>query len=181
LESFFFKKEKIPFVSTWNAKDFFSTDSNLSREFTLDTGKIVLNNIGSNVIVGNGITPTINTTYILEYDYSSSNANLYANGLISNSASGSFSFGNGTTNIGAFGSGGQYISTGTSGASAMPTSGLIGQFSIDFIGTGGGGGYFQPGVNGGGGGGGAAGGYPGGGAGQGTSQTAGAGMVIVEW
>jgi hypothetical protein len=83
---------------------------------------------------------------------------------------------------GLFGSGGQYISTGSAVALITPSTGLVGQFSIDFIGTGGGGAYYQSGANGGGGGIGGSGGYPGGGAGSGTSgQSSGAGMVIVEW
>lgn len=83
---------------------------------------------------------------------------------------------------GLFGSGGQYISSGAAIALITPTTGLVGQFSIDFIGTGGGGSYIQSGANGGGGGYSGSGGYPGGGAGTGTSgQSSGAGMVIVEW
>jgi hypothetical protein len=83
---------------------------------------------------------------------------------------------------GLFGSGGQYVGSGTAAALITPTTGLVGQFSIDFIGTGGGGAYSQSGANGGGGGFQGSGGYPGGGAGAGTSgQSSGAGMVIVEW
>lgn len=83
---------------------------------------------------------------------------------------------------GLFGSAGQYISSGTSAALVTPTTGLIGQFSIDFIGTGGGGAYNQSGANGGGGGQGGSGGYPGGGGGINSGSNAGAaGMVIVEW
>ena len=81
---------------------------------------------------------------------------------------------------GLFGSGGQYTSTGTGVGLITPTTGLIGQFSIDFIGTGGGGAYYQAGANGGGGGYQASGGYPGGGCG-GSGGNGGAGMVIVEW
>jgi hypothetical protein len=65
------------------------------------------------------------------------------------------------------------------------TSGMDARFSIDFIGTGGGGAYVQNGLNGGGGpyaGGGAGyGGYPGGGGGGGSSSTGAPGLVIVEW
>jgi hypothetical protein len=63
-----------------------------------------------------------------------------------------------------------------------PTSGLQ-QFSIDFIGTGGGGGPQQNGINGSGGGVGVAltfGGIPGGGAGA-SGSSGGQGLVIVEW
>lgn len=67
----------------------------------------------------------------------------------------------------------------TNGAPTLPTSGLF-NFSIDFIGTGGGGTLNQAGINGGGGGSiSADGGYPGGGGG--SSGRGGAGMVIVEW
>jgi len=104
------------------------------------------------------------------------------------------------------GSGGDVNYTGGLGASAMgaggiairttsffntaPTTGLETDFSIDFIGTGGGGALNQSGVNGGGGGySGTAnvichGGYPGGGMGAFTTSTlgrGGAGLVIVEW
>ena len=82
---------------------------------------------------------------------------------------------------GLLGSGSSWVASGTAAAIVFPTSGLIGQFSIDFIGTGGGGAYTQSGANGGGGGYGGSGGYPGGGAGSGTTQHSGAGMVIVEW
>lgn len=81
---------------------------------------------------------------------------------------------------GLFGSGGQYLSSGTGMTLVTPTTGLIGQFSIDFIGTGGGGSYFQTGANGGGGGFQDAGGYPGGGGG-GSGGYGAPGMVIVEW
>jgi hypothetical protein len=98
-------------------------------------------------------------------------------GAMSSTASSTVSGG-----AGLFGSGGQYISSGTATALITPTTGLVGQFSIDFIGTGGGGSYYQSGANGGGGGFGGSGGYPGGGAGSGTSgHSGGAGMVIVEW
>lgn len=61
------------------------------------------------------------------------------------------------------------------------TTGLAPIFSIDFIGTGGGGINTQPGVNGGGGGGSnGGGGFPGGGGGNGSGAGA-SGMVIVEW
>ena len=73
----------------------------------------------------------------------------------------------------------------TAGAIAqLPTSGL-GQFSIDYIGTGGGGGTAQNGINGGGGGGAGTvatapqGGIPGGAGG--TTGNGGRGLVIVEW
>lgn len=64
----------------------------------------------------------------------------------------------------------------------MPTSGQSQQFSIDFIGCGGGGSFQQSGVNGGGGGATFAGGTPGGGCGSmGSPVAGGAGLVIVEW
>jgi hypothetical protein len=63
----------------------------------------------------------------------------------------------------------------------MPTPSIL-AFSIDFIGTGGGGGSSNsigsPGLNGGGGGHSANGGFPGGGS---TSALGGDGLVIVEW
>lgn len=71
-----------------------------------------------------------------------------------------------------------------------PTTGMENAFSIDFIGTGGGGDFGQSGVNGGGGSGTAVsntachGGYPGGGMGAQstiTSGRGGSGLVIVEW
>lgn len=78
---------------------------------------------------------------------------------------------------GLMGSGGTGYNT--SGSPIPPTSGLF-TFSIDFIGTGGGGSVNQSGINGGGGGASSAdGGYPGGGGG--ASGRGGAGMVIVEW
>ena len=69
----------------------------------------------------------------------------------------------------------------TSYFSTMPTA-SIQPFSIDFIGTGGGGGWNQPGVNGGGGGFQCLGGFPGGGTAYGgpTAISTG-GLVIVEW
>jgi hypothetical protein len=65
--------------------------------------------------------------------------------------------------------------------STSPTA-SIQPFSIDFIGTGGGGGLAQSGVNGGGGGHSAGGGFPGGGTAYGgpTAISTG-GLVIVEW
>jgi len=77
---------------------------------------------------------------------------------------------------------GGVASASTTYFSNMPTA-SIQPFSIDFIGTGGGGGYQQGGVNGGGGGYSAAGGFPAGGTaygGPGTVPSAG-GLVIVEW
>ena len=90
---------------------------------------------------------------------------------------------------GIMGAGGIAIRT-TSFFNVAPTTGLETDFSIDFIGTGGGGAINQSGVNGGGGGySGTAnvichGGYPGGGTGAFTTSTlgrGGAGLVIVEW
>ena len=93
--------------------------------------------------------------------------------------------GSGFTSIG--GVGGAYNATAMVQA---PVAGipLFTTFSIDFIGTGGGGGssfgYGSQGINGGGGGSGASGGgnggFPGGGGGS-TSPAGGAGLVIVEW
>ena len=74
-------------------------------------------------------------------------------------------------------------STSTSFYSTMPTA-SIQPFSIDFIGTGGGGGLYQGGVNGGGGGqGGTGGGFPGGGSAYGSPSdvSSAGGLVIVEW
>ena len=66
--------------------------------------------------------------------------------------------------------------------SVMPTASNQ-PFSIDFIGTGGGGGYYQYGVNGGGGGNTQHGGFPGGGSAYGSpsSVLSAGGLVIVEW
>lgn len=76
-----------------------------------------------------------------------------------------------------------FTNTGANDPNVLPTSGLTPIFSIDFIGTGGGGVNNQPGMNGGGGGGGAFtipnGGFPGGGGGNGANG--GTGLVIVEW
>jgi hypothetical protein len=84
---------------------------------------------------------------------------------------------------GFLGVGGYYNATASTGA-YRPTSGFESGFSIDFIGTGGGGASEYAGINGGGGAGGGAGsgagGFPGGGGG-GTSATGGFGLVIVEW
>lgn len=82
---------------------------------------------------------------------------------------------------GFLGAGGYYNPTAAT-SSYPPSTGFSPAFSIDFIGTGGGGAHFYPGVNGGGGGGGPStpsGGFPGGGGGQ--SANGGAGLVIVEW
>jgi len=102
-------------------------------------------------------------------------------------------FGNGgaaaTTTSSTDGNGGNgasghfFTNTGANDPNVLPTSGLTPIFSIDFIGTGGGGVNNQPGMNGGGGGGGAFtipnGGFPGGGGGNGANG--GTGLVIVEW
>ena len=84
---------------------------------------------------------------------------------------------------GFLGTGGYFNPTASTG-NYLPSSGLLPIFSIDFIGTGGGGVSNQPGVNGGGGGGNptsnvAMGGFPGGGGGN--TANGGAGLVIVEW
>lgn len=78
---------------------------------------------------------------------------------------------NGWNMPGLFGQG-SWIQT-TASSATPPTSGIMSIFSIDFIGTGGGG---YNGINGGGGY--ANGGYPGGG---GSNASGAAGMVIVEW
>jgi hypothetical protein len=67
-------------------------------------------------------------------------------------------------------------------AYSTPPTASIQPFSIDFIGTGGGGGLNQFGVNGGGGGYNSGGGFPGGGTAYGgpTASSVG-GLVIVEW
>jgi len=96
--------------------------------------------------------------------------------------------GGGATSTGTFGGNG-FLGIGSGRnlvGSSPPTSGLQ-QFSIDFIGTGGGGGHSQNGINGGGGGEAVAGqptwgGIPGGGGGgQICLGTGGQGLVIVEW
>lgn len=81
--------------------------------------------------------------------------------------------GNGFVGVGA-----QYNSAATT-ISNPPTSGFQPQFSIDFVGCGGGGAGNIPGINGGGGGSGSIGGYPGGGGG--SSAYGAPGLVIVEW
>lgn len=93
-------------------------------------------------------------------------------------------FGSSTGNqptSGGFMTTGGVCSNSTSFFSTPPTA-SIQPFSIDFIGTGGGGGTLQFGVNGGGGGFSAGGGFPAGGTGYGgpTALSAG-GLVIVEW
>lgn len=95
------------------------------------------------------------------------------------SGGGSGSTANNNGGNGIFGSGGSTANA-TTLPSVPPTSSMA-SFSIDFIGTGGGGSYFQSGINGGGGGYGASGGYPGGGGGGTSTGTGAAGMVIVEW
>lgn len=84
---------------------------------------------------------------------------------------------------GFLGTGGTFFNVTANTPNVLPTSGFSSTFSIDFIGTGGGGAHTQPGVNGGGGGGGTfgipSGGFPGGGGGNGANG--GAGLVIVEW
>ena len=106
------------------------------------------------------------------------------NGPISVGAFGGAGLGANSVNVsgypGFMGSGG-VAGTTFAIAPTPPTSGLQ-QFSIDFIGTGGGGGPQQNGINGSGGGIGAAttrGGIPGGGGG--VSGNGGQGLVIVEW
>lgn len=78
---------------------------------------------------------------------------------------------------------GGFYNTGTNIYVTQPQSSSLSQFSIDMLGTGGGGAYGQAGVNGGGSGyNGQGGGFPGGGAGQtGSSNIGGGGLVIVEW
>lgn len=108
------------------------------------------------------------------------------------SGGGSYSTANNTYTTGGngiFGQGAGPSTVLTSGGytPAPPTSGQEGQFSIDFIGTGGGGNFNNSlsvgfgGFNGGGGGYLQPGGYPGGGCGNGGSAVSGNGMVIVEW
>lgn len=80
---------------------------------------------------------------------------------------------------------GGFATTGTSGFTSFPDV-YTGNFSLDIIGTGGGGAYGQQGVNGGGGGySNGYGGFPGGGAGYVNSANGsivgGGGLVIVEW
>lgn len=80
---------------------------------------------------------------------------------------------------------GGFSTTGTSGFTSFPDA-YTGNFSLDIIGTGGGGGYGQQGVNGGGGGYNTGyGGFPGGGSGFISVNTGvivgGGGLVIVEW
>ena len=83
---------------------------------------------------------------------------------------------------GFLGTGGHY-NTVAATLGCLPKTGLESGFSIDFIGTGGGGVYTHAGVNGGGGGGAAGGtalgGFPGGGGGN--VSAGGDGLVIVEW
>ena len=100
-------------------------------------------------------------------------------GLSGASGGGSGSTVNNNGGNGIFGSGGSTANA-TTLPSVQPTSNMP-SFSIDFIGTGGGGSYLQPGINGGGGGYNAGGGYPGGGGGGSTNGTGASGMVIVEW
>jgi hypothetical protein len=88
-----------------------------------------------------------------------------------------------------FGGGNGFLGTGylpltTNGTPLSATTGIVGNFSIDFLATGGGGGGQTnnlSGMNGGGGGANSPGGFPGGGNGYNYGQTSPAGLVIVEW
>lgn len=109
-------------------------------------------------------------------------------GMSANSGAGSY---------GGYLGGNGFMGTGATGSNfgsasvpnGLPLTGLEQNFSIDFIGTGGGATFAMNGVNGGGGGGAGIvgipcqGGYPGGGMGFGSSSfgRGGAGLVIVEW
>jgi hypothetical protein len=108
--------------------------------------------------------------------------NANASAAIVNGANGCSGSGGGASpscgGNGFLGVGAQYSSTATT-ISNPATSGLQPQFSIDFIGCGGGGTGPNPGVNGGGGGSASFGGYPGGGGG--SSAYGAPGLVIVEW
>lgn len=132
---------------------------------------------------GTGVGGDINYTGGLSMNSSGGGgvANLFGNG-----GNGTSSFGySGASGGGGGGSGGHTGGNGifgsgcsvyvTSGASIPSTSGMP-SFSIDYIGTGGGGAASLSGINGGGGGSNSNGGYPGGG-----GQIGAAGMVIVEW
>jgi hypothetical protein len=103
-----------------------------------------------------------------------------------NGASGGGAGSPATSNFSSGGNGflgvGGFYNNSTSAGNYPPSTGLLPVYSIDFIGTGGGGTNAYPGVNGGGGGGAGssgAGGFPGGGGG-GTAP-GGNGLVIVEW
>jgi hypothetical protein len=107
-------------------------------------------------------------------------ANLFGRGGAYNSV-GASGFGSGTAGVpagsGLTGLGGVQSANTNDLAANMPA--MIASWSIDFIGTGGGGGNQQAGWNGGGGGNGGIGGFPGGGGGAGSYGAP--GLVIVEW
>ena len=117
---------------------------------------------GSASLIGNGASATTNTP---------------------EASSGGAGAGYGSNNNNQPGSGGFMTSGGVANVTSIATlpQASVQPFSIDFIGTGGGGGIFQNGVNGGGGGFSANGGFPAGGNSYGTSSTSSSGLVIVEW
>ena len=130
---------------------------------------------------GSGVGGDINSSGGTVSSGAGGAGSLFGNGG-SNTAVGASGAGNNTATSpspsysnGFLGAGGNYSST--TSIFNYPSSGISSQFSIDFIGTGGGGTYILPGINGGGGGG--AGGFPGGGS-SGTNLGA-SGLVIVEF
>jgi len=101
----------IQFNNVSSRQDIISTSANLSRAYVLESnGTTNLQRIGSAVYITPGISPIINTRYLLVYDISSTAGNLYAYGSLSLNATGSFPFSAGNTNIGGFGIGnGNYL------------------------------------------------------------------------
>jgi hypothetical protein len=94
----------IQFNNVSSRQDIISTSANLSRDYVLEAnGTTNLQRIGSAVYISPGISPLINTRYLLAYDISSTAGNLYAYGTLSLNATGSFPFSAGNTNIGGFG------------------------------------------------------------------------------
>lgn len=132
---------------------------------------------------GTGVGGDINTSGGISNGNSTGCGSIFGNGggwASSYPIPGASGSGVGVTGVlapnGILGQGGWSIGT---NSWANPTSGQESGFSIDFIGTGGGGGYTGGGINGGGGGYSGAGGYPGGGGGNYCYGAP--GLVIVEY
>jgi len=165
--------------------------------FVSATGGVANSNVTTNV--GVGVGGDVNYSGGLGANGGGGAAGLLGNGghSVNASVGSNGCSGGGVGNSGTAGGGNGFMGAGgllissTSYWASTPTTGLETDFSIDFIGTGGGGALNQSGVNGGGGGGATPsadtvchGGYPGGGMGAFTTSTlgrGGSGLVIVEW
>lgn len=131
---------------------------------------------------GTGVGGDINTSGGTGSSAGGGAGSLWGNGGIGSNTPTSGASGGGSSSSTAPGGsgltgGGGYYTGSTTGPVFAPQTNLFG--SIDFIGTGGGGGFNQGGVNGGGGGSNFSGGFPGGGGGSSSPGTA--GLVIVEY